>query len=98
LKNRNGIVKRQSEQVLGVLFEMVIEQDPDEDNSEIFENPAEKLQEILDEGGREEISNELLSRGANFTIDENVAVEAVLSRMISEDLRKRFNNFMVIVD
>jgi len=77
---------------------MVIEQDPDEDNSEIFENPAEKLQEILDEGGREEISNELLSRGANFTIDENVAVEAVLSRMISEDLRKRFNNFMVIVD
>lgn len=98
MKNRNGIVKRQSEQVLGVLFEMVIEQDPDEDNSEIFENPAEKLQEILDEGGREEISNELLSRGANFTIDENVAVEAVLSRMISEDLRKRFNNFMVIVD
>ena len=69
---------------------MVIEQDPTEDNSEIFENPAEKLQEIMDDGGRKKISDELASRGASFTIDENVAVEAVLSRMISEDFRNRF--------
>ena len=89
LKNRNGIVKRQSQQVLGVRFEMVMEQDPTEENSQIFENPAEKLQEIMDEGGRKKIADELAERGANFTIDENVAVEAVLSRMISEEFRKR---------
>lgn len=69
---------------------MVIEQDPTEDNSEIFENPAEKLQEIMDDGGRQKISNDLASRGANFTIDENVLVEAVLSRIISEEFRNRF--------
>ena len=72
---------------------MVIEQDPTEENSQIFENPAEKLQEIMDEGGREKIADELISRGANFTIDENIAVEAVLSRMISEEFRKRFKKF-----
>ena len=91
LKNRNGIVKRQSGQdVLGVRFEMVIEQDPTEDNSEIFENPAEKLQEIMDDGARKKISDKLADLGENFTVDENVAVEAVLSRMISEEFRSRF--------
>jgi hypothetical protein len=69
---------------------MVIEQDPTEDNSEIFENPAEKLQEIMDDGARKKISDKLADLGENFTVDENVAVEAVLSRMISEEFRNRF--------
>ena len=86
-------MKRQSasgNDVLGVLFEMQIEQDPSEANNQLFENPAAKLQEILDEGGTQRISEELKKQNVTYTIDENVAVEAVLSRMSSSDPRKGF--------
>ena len=88
------IVKRQSGDgtpVLGVRFEMEITQDPAEENNDLFANPGEKLQEIMDAGARKKISKNLESLNASFTIDENVAVEAVLSRMISDDFRKRLN-------